>query len=163
MRAAVSEGLDSAVTKALAPLPADRFASAAEFARALRPGPTAETIRGLRARAPPPVGRSDAECRWWRRRWQSGFSSGSACCSPGGEVTGKRRTGGAKVLAVLPFENLGDSSQAYFADGVGDEVRGKLSQLAGLAVIARASSNEYRTHDQGPAADRSRVGGSSIC
>lgn len=51
---------------------------------------------------------------------------------------------GPKRVAVLPFENLGDSSQAYFADGVSDEVRGKLSQVAGLAVIARASSNEYR-------------------
>ena len=59
-------------------------------------------------------------------------------------------TSRGKVLAVLPFENLGDSSQAYFADGVGDEVRGKLSQLAGLAVIARASSNEYRRTNKPP-------------
>ena len=55
-----------------------------------------------------------------------------------------------KVLAVLPFENLGDSAQAYFADGVGDEVRGKLSHLTGLAVIARASSNEYRHTSKTP-------------
>jgi serine/threonine-protein kinase len=59
-------------------------------------------------------------------------------------------TGAAKVLAVLPFENLGDSSQAYFADGVGDEVRGKLSQLVSVAVIARASSNEYRHTSKSP-------------
>src|SRR6185369_8882946 len=51
---------------------------------------------------------------------------------------------GPKRLAVLPFENLGDSADAYFADGITDEVRGKLSQVSGLAVIARASSNEYR-------------------
>src|SRR6185503_20133506 len=51
---------------------------------------------------------------------------------------------GPKRVAVLPFENLGDSSSAYFADGITDEVRGKLSQIQGLAVIARASSNEYR-------------------
>jgi serine/threonine-protein kinase len=57
---------------------------------------------------------------------------------------------GPKRIAVLPFENLGDSSQAYFADGVGDEVRGKLSQVAGLAVIARASSNEYRHTTKAP-------------
>jgi hypothetical protein len=57
---------------------------------------------------------------------------------------------GPERLAVLPFENLGDSSQAYFADGVSDEVRGKLSQLAGLAVIARASSNEYRHTTKAP-------------
>ena len=51
---------------------------------------------------------------------------------------------GPKRLAVLPFENLGDSADAYFADGITNEVRGKLSQVSGLAVIARASSNEYR-------------------
>jgi serine/threonine-protein kinase len=45
---------------------------------------------------------------------------------------------------VLPFENLGDPSDAYFADGVTDEIRGKLGQLPGLEVIARGSSNEYR-------------------
>ena len=65
----------------------------------------------------------------------------------------------AKVLAVLPFENLGDSADAYFADGVTDEVRGKLAGCRGLAVIARGSSNEYRRHDQAPAADRPRAGG----
>jgi TolB-like protein/Flp pilus assembly protein TadD len=54
------------------------------------------------------------------------------------ETTGPRR------IAVLPFENLGDSADAYFADGITDEVRGKLSQVPALAVIARGSSNEYR-------------------
>src|SRR5207249_10919343 len=53
-------------------------------------------------------------------------------------------TGGAKVLAVLPFENLGDSADAYFADGVANDVRAKLSQVPGMEVIARSSSNEYR-------------------
>jgi adenylate cyclase len=52
--------------------------------------------------------------------------------------------GGSRVLAVLPFENLGDSADAYFADGVTDEVRTKLAQVSGLEVIARGSSNEYR-------------------
>jgi TolB-like protein len=58
--------------------------------------------------------------------------------------------GGAKVLAVLPFENLGDSSDAYFADGVADEVRGKLAGLEGLSVIARSSSDEYRDSGKRP-------------
>jgi TolB-like protein/Tfp pilus assembly protein PilF len=52
--------------------------------------------------------------------------------------------GSAKVLAVLPFENLGDSADAYFADGVANDVRTKLSQIRGLRVIARGSSNEYK-------------------
>ncbi len=63
----------------------------------------------------------------WRR---------SSSAAPGGT--------GPKVLAVLPFENLGDSADAYFADGVADEVRTKLAQVTGLEVIARGSSLEYR-------------------
>ncbi|HEY9507280.1 MAG TPA: hypothetical protein VIQ27_15005, partial [Gemmatimonadales bacterium] len=57
---------------------------------------------------------------------------------------------GARVVAVLPFENLGDSSDAYFADGVGDEVRAKLAGIAGLSVIARGSSNQYRHTTKSP-------------
>ena len=51
---------------------------------------------------------------------------------------------GRRLLAVLPFENLGDSADAYFADGMTDEVRGKLAGIPGLEVIARTSSNQYR-------------------
>ncbi|HZI26944.1 MAG TPA: serine/threonine-protein kinase, partial [Gemmatimonadaceae bacterium] len=49
----------------------------------------------------------------------------------------------ARTIAVLPFENLGDSADAYFADGITDAVRGKLTSLPGLAVIARGSSDQY--------------------
>src|SRR4029079_10803813 len=49
-----------------------------------------------------------------------------------------------RVVAVLPFDNLGDSADAYFADGVADEIRTKLAQVAGLEVIARGSSLGYR-------------------
>ena len=47
-------------------------------------------------------------------------------------------------LAVLPFENLGAPEDDYFAEGMTDEVRGKLAALRGLEVIARASSDEYK-------------------
>ncbi len=50
----------------------------------------------------------------------------------------------SKRMAVLPFENLGAAEDGYFADGMTDEVRSKLARLQGLAVIARASSNEYK-------------------
>ncbi len=52
---------------------------------------------------------------------------------------------GPPRLAVLPFENLGDSGDAYFAGGVTDEVRGKLAAIPGLEVVASLSSNDYRT------------------
>jgi TolB-like protein/tetratricopeptide (TPR) repeat protein len=47
-------------------------------------------------------------------------------------------------VAVLPFENLGRPEDEYFADGVANDLRSKLSRVAGLAVIARGSSNDYK-------------------
>jgi TolB-like protein/Flp pilus assembly protein TadD/predicted Ser/Thr protein kinase len=47
-------------------------------------------------------------------------------------------------IAVLPFESLGPAEREYFADGLTDEIRTKLSGLSGLAVIARASSVQYK-------------------
>ena len=58
-----------------------------------------------------------------------------------GEASGP---GGAKLLAVLPFENLGGADDEYFSDGVTDEVRGKLAALPGLQVTARSSSNRVQ-------------------
>jgi TolB-like protein/Tfp pilus assembly protein PilF len=57
---------------------------------------------------------------------------------------------GGTTVAVLPFENLGDSAQAYFADGVTDAVRGKLSAIPTVTVIARASSAQYRSTTKTP-------------
>lgn len=51
---------------------------------------------------------------------------------------------GPKRLAVLPFDNLGDSAEAYFADGMTDELRGRLTTIRGLEVLASLSSNDYR-------------------
>ena len=58
---------------------------------------------------------------------------------------------GAVRLAVLPFDNLGPAEDAYFADGIADEVRGKLLALPGFAVIARSSSVQYRAGQRPPA------------
>jgi serine/threonine protein kinase/tetratricopeptide (TPR) repeat protein len=53
--------------------------------------------------------------------------------------------GGSQTrIAVLPFENLGSAEDAYFADGVTDEVRNKLASLPQLAVIARNSMTAYK-------------------
>jgi DNA-binding SARP family transcriptional activator/TolB-like protein len=51
---------------------------------------------------------------------------------------------GPPRLAVLPFQNLGDSADAYFADGMTDELRGRLTAIPGLQVVASVSSNGYR-------------------
>ena len=54
-------------------------------------------------------------------------------------------------LAVLPFESLGSAEDAYFADGITEEVRGKLSAIPGLRVTARTSSNQYKASKKSPA------------
>jgi len=54
------------------------------------------------------------------------------------------RAGSVKRVAVLPFENLGAPEDDYFADGIADAVRGKLTSLPGLQVIARGSSTPYK-------------------
>jgi eukaryotic-like serine/threonine-protein kinase len=51
---------------------------------------------------------------------------------------------GAKRLVVLPFENLGNSGDAYFAQGLAGEIRGRLSAMPALQVIASTSSDQYR-------------------
>ena len=57
------------------------------------------------------------------------------------------------TIAVLPFENLsGDPGQAYFSDGIAEEIRGALARLGGLTVIGRTSSEAVRGDDAPTAA-----------
>jgi TolB-like protein/Tfp pilus assembly protein PilF len=52
----------------------------------------------------------------------------------------------AKSIAVLPFENLSrDPDNAYFADGVQDEILTNLSRIADLKVIGRMSVMQYKS------------------
>lgn len=61
----------------------------------------------------------------------------------------------ARSIAVLPFANLsGDPSQAYFADGVAEEIRSALARLGGLIVIGRTSSEAVRNDDAPTAAKK---------
>jgi TolB-like protein/Tfp pilus assembly protein PilF len=52
----------------------------------------------------------------------------------------------SKSVAVLPFENLsGDPENAFFTDGVQDEIRTDLAKVADLKVISRTSVMQYKT------------------
>jgi TolB-like protein/Flp pilus assembly protein TadD len=152
----VPEALDQVIQQALAPIPADRFATSREFARALQPSVTTATaaptsvatpVTSPAAPAPPP---SPLVTRA-RRFPVTAIALGVGFLIGVGVLFAWRHThaaasetAGPRVLAVLPFENLGDSADAYFAEGVANEVRTKLAKIAGLEVIARGSSNEYR-------------------
>jgi TolB-like protein len=63
---------------------------------------------------------------------------------------GVAEAGGVKRVAVLPFENLGAPEDDYFADGIADAVRGKLTSIPGLEVIARGSSTPYKKTTKTP-------------
>jgi TolB-like protein len=52
----------------------------------------------------------------------------------------------AKSIAVLPFENRSrDPDNAYFADGIQDEILTRLSKIADLKVISRTSTQHYKS------------------
>jgi TolB-like protein len=52
----------------------------------------------------------------------------------------------AKSIAVLPFENLSsDKENAYFAEGIQDEILTRLAKIADLKVISRTSTQKYKS------------------
>ncbi len=65
----------------------------------------------------------------WRRSLRAGAPDGS--------------------IAVLPFSNLSsEPDQAYFSDGLAEEMRAKLGEAGPFKVAARTSSNHFRNHEQ---------------
>jgi len=54
-----------------------------------------------------------------------------------------------KSIAVLPFENLSDDkSNAYFSEGIQDEILTRLSKVAALKVISRTSTMKYKSEPE---------------
>jgi TolB-like protein/tetratricopeptide (TPR) repeat protein len=157
IRETVPQPVEEALARALGRAPADRFATGAEFARALETGtpvttsaarPSATPAAAATATAPSaPVAPPS------HRRIPSAlaFVLGLLVTATMGMLIWQRThrsvedTGtGPRFIAVLPFENLGPKDQEYFADGVTDAVRGKLTGLPGLQVIASNSSEQYK-------------------
>jgi TolB-like protein/class 3 adenylate cyclase/Tfp pilus assembly protein PilF len=66
--------------------------------------------------------------------------------APGAKAIGVVAAIPEKSIAVLPFENLSNEKEnAYFADGVQDEILTGLSRVADLKVISRTSVMQYKT------------------
>ena len=70
---------------------------------------------------------------WWQRSHPS-IPASETAISPAG-----------KSIAVLPFDNLSsDKADAFFADGIQDDILTSLGKIKDLKVIARASTQDYR-------------------
>ena len=59
-------------------------------------------------------------------------------------------TDATRTVVVVPFDNLGNASDAYFAEGVSDEIAGQLARLPGLQVIGREGVQKFRGSRRSP-------------
>ena len=145
--------LETVLLKALSRYPADRFESMEGFAHAMgaavgnRPTP-------VPGPAPTPLPRS--------RRRGGALAAGLgllvlAGAAVGGRLLLRDRESGMpvppaaeadRVMVVLPFKNLGDPADQYFADGLTEEITSRLASLSGLRVISRTSADQYRSTEK---------------
>ena len=152
VRPELPPGVEAAITRALARQPADRFDTAADFA---------VTLCGRGEERPPEPGEpGPPDRRPWRRYVAA---AALAILLLVGAVLGAQRAlrrdaapppPSQRMLVVLPFRNLGDSADAYFADGLTEELTSRLASLGGLRVISRTSAEQYRASTR-PARRRS--------
>jgi TolB-like protein/Tfp pilus assembly protein PilF len=141
----IPPALDDVVRHCLEKSPDDRFQSAKDIVFALSVA-SSPSLSGSQA-AIPPAGK--------KRALMAAVVVAALLAVAGALLLRRTHQGGSeavglKRLAVLPFENLGAPQDDYFADGIADEVRGKLTSLPGLQVIARGSSTPYKKTTKTP-------------
>src|SRR5262245_19646609 len=148
--------LEEILGRCLAKEPAQRYPGASELAadlRALASGATAvahknaaRPIEVFAASAPDELARAGP-----RRAWLP-LAAGAALLLAAGLFWGLGRAppegSPGHSLAVLPFVNLSpDPDQAYFADGIAEELLNTVARFEGLRVIGRTSSFSFRNSD----------------
>jgi serine/threonine-protein kinase len=157
VRSAVPEALERVVLRALAKVPADRYASARDFADALaRAASSSETVlppaprRSLRRSiALLAIAVAAAAGVWWgisdirHRKVGSGPAAGEQL---------QRR------VAILAFANLSpDSSDAYLARGISEEIAARLGDFPELRVASGSSVERLERADTTDVVDRARA------
>jgi serine/threonine-protein kinase len=149
-RADVPEAVERILMRALSRQPAERYESMEAFAQALAATGAQSTI------TPVSVPRFGSGLPRRRRRARR-LAIPLVLLAIGGSalwMLGRKENGGSgaaagpdpesRVLAVLPFRNLGDPGDQYFADGLTEELTSRLAGLGGLRVISRTSAEQYR-------------------
>ena len=110
------------------------------------------------AQVPPAPPASDAKPARPTRTWIAALVIVAAVATAGGFYIFSHRSSSKappssaapaiqeKSIAVLPFENLSEEkANAYFADGIQDEILTRLSKIADLKVISRTSTQHYKS------------------
>jgi len=135
--------LERIVAKSLAKSPAERYQSVAEMAADLRALQRVQTSSGQGFPQPRPRAR--------KRTVAAAIVLGVAVLAVAAVLVtrhflsaGSGKLSERKMLAVLPFENLGLPDDEYFADGITDEITGKLAAIRDLGVISRTSTMLYK-------------------
>ncbi len=135
----VAPALGALVAQLLAKRPEDRPDRAEDVVRAL------DAITTTNAR-------HTGSVRWRRRLAVAAAATGAVMLAAGYWISRTRQVPTAErtVLAVLPFENLGAPADAYFAEGLTEEVRSRLSGITGMRVIAGTSARQYKASTKSP-------------
>src|SRR5512132_1570637 len=99
----------------------------------------------------------------WRNTALGGMAAVLLWAATAAVASSRRGTAPAAAIdathvAVLPFQNQGDSANNYIVDGITDEIRGKLARVNGLAVIASGSSSQFRASTLAPTAIAQQLG-----
>jgi len=142
LRPDVPSAVAAVLQKAMARQPDDRFETATEFSAALEAA--AREPAGLIPSPswPKPARRKQAQ------RWAGALLllvAGAAGITLGDRFLTRNATPSSKrMVAVLPFKNLGQPGDQYFADGLTEEITTRLAGLSGLGVISRTSADQYQ-------------------
>ncbi|HKP48546.1 MAG TPA: serine/threonine-protein kinase, partial [Gemmatimonadales bacterium] len=151
LRPSVPEQLERVVLTALATIPADRFATPGQLAQALSPSvagmtssPTIATPSGTAESSASPTTRRRKPVPAWLT-----FVLGLLVTASMGMFLWQRtrrpaETPGTKMLAVLPFKNMGAAGDQYFADGLTEEITSRLAGISDLGVVSRTSTDPYK-------------------
>ncbi len=139
-RPAVPAEVSGALARALAKDPADRFSPAGQFVQALGSGTTSGTVRMAAATAPRTPTRTAL------------IAAGAALLVLLAWLGGRALLSGSdprfERIAVLPMDNrTGDSTQAFFAEGMTRELIGVLGD-AGVRVLGHRAVAPYRDSDK---------------
>ena len=138
VRSSVPEAVERVVLRALAKVPADRYATARQFAEALaHPAtstqvvPPAHRRKGGLAVVLLGIAVAGAAAVWWST---GGVANRRAVSGPSAGDRSPRR------VAILSFANLSpDTADAYLARGLSEEIASRLGDFPELAVASRSS------------------------